>query len=182
MTTLTAIPAKLTAGDQWEWTVTNGSYPASSSWVMTYVLINSSTKYTITSSADGDNHVVDYDASSVDAGEYYYQQYFTLAGERKTGDSGYVNVLPDFSSETTYDARSHVKIVLDAIRANLQGTATKKQQSMSIDGWSLSRYGLQELSQLEKEYTRRWEDELRETAIANGENPGGRVQLKLGGG
>ena len=180
--TLTAIPDELNAGDQWEWTVTEGDYPASSSWVMTYVLINSSNKYTITSSADGDNHVVDFDASSVVAGEYYYQQYFELSGERKTLDSGYVNVLPDFAAETTYDNRSHVKIVLDAIESNLQGTASKKQQSMSVDGWSLSRYGLEELSNLREKYYRLWEDEKKKTAVANGENPGGRVQLKLGGG
>lgn len=180
--TITAIPDELTVGDQWEWTITNGDYPASSSWVMTYVLINSAGKFTITSSASDDSHVVDFDSSSIDAGEYYYQQYFTLAGERKTADSGYVNILPDFNSETTYDFRSHVKIVLDAIRANLQGTASKKQQSMSVDGWSLSRFSLRELSDLEKEYSRRWDDEQRNTAVANGQNPGGRVQIKLGGG
>lgn len=179
---LTAIPNSLNAGDQWEWTVTNGDYPASDGWVMTYTLINSDGRISITSTASDDSHVVDFDASDVSAGSYEYQQYFTLSGERKTADRGFVEVKPDFASAANYDGRSHVKKVLDAIRANLEGVASKSQQSYSIEGRSLSRYSLEELSNLEQRYERRWQSELNDLAVAQGRPPGGRVQLKLGAG
>lgn len=179
---LTSIPDSLNSGDQWEWTVTNGNYPASAGWVMAYVLINATSKINVTCSASGDNHVVDFDASSVEPGSYQYQQYFTLSGERKTADSGFVDVKPDFSVETVYDGRSHVKKTLDAIEANIEGVASKSQQSYSIEGRSLSRYSMEELLSLKREYERLWQQELKVDAVANGKNPGGRVQLKLGAG
>lgn len=148
---------------------------------MTYTLINATGKIDITSTADGDKHVVDYDAASADSGSYQYQQYFTKSGDRFTVETGFIEVLANFTDSATLDSRSHVKKTLDSIYAVIEKSASKDQLSYSIEGRSLSRRSYTELLELKDRYEQLWRAEQRSAAIANGQTAGGRVLYKMSG-
>ena len=115
-------PATITAGDSVTWLRAAPEYPAGAGWVMSYVLINSAAKVTITTSAAGDDHLVDVAASTSAvwaAGRYQWQAYATLSAARHTVASGTITVAPNFSAATTLDNRTPAGKALDAMDAAL---------------------------------------------------------------
>lgn len=126
----TTEPTELTAGDTVQWTRSLADFPAGDGWVLSYVLINSAAKITITASASGDDHAVSVSAatsSAWTAGKYQWQAYATLASDRHLVGTGTVQIKPNFAAATTYDGRSHAHKVLEAIEAALESRATNDQ-------------------------------------------------------
>lgn len=126
----TTEPTELTAGDTVQWTRSLPSFPAAAGWVLTYTLINSSGKISITASASGSDHAVSVPAATSGAwaaGKYQWQAYATLGTERHLVGTGTVLIKPNFSVATTYDGRSHARKVLEAIEAALESRATNDQ-------------------------------------------------------
>lgn len=124
MTTLTSVPADITAGDTLSWQITLGDYPASASWVLHYTLISAANKYTLDGTASGDDHIIAATAAataSYVAGEYSWQAYVTKAAERYTVGTGSITIQPNLAALAGgYDNRSHVKKTLDAIESWLE--------------------------------------------------------------
>src|SRR3990167_10017627 len=86
-------------------------------------------------------------------GKWVWSAFVSKSGERYPIDNGTLNITRDLASvSTTYDGRSHVKKVLDAIEATIEGTATKEQTSMSIAGRTITRRTVQELLVLKDRY------------------------------
>jgi len=180
LTQLTATPTEIRAGDSLDWLIANSDYPATSSWTMTYKMVNAASAVSMSSSASGADHLFDIAPATTAAytsGDYEYQAYVDDGTDRHTVETGFITILPALS--VAADLRSHVKITLDAIQATIQGTATKDQASYSIASRSLSRRTISELLELEDVYLRRWKAEQDAENRKNGRVVGGRVLVKM---
>ena len=159
----TTVPPEVAVGDTVEWKISDGDYPAST-YTLSYALRNASGKIDITATASGEDHLVSEDTSTTGAwtaGTYDYQAYMTSATERFLYDTGQIIVLPDFSSNDTYDNRSHVKKVLDALEAVILSKASKDQLSYSIEGRSIARLSPTEIMEWRSVYRAMYKQELR---------------------
>ena len=166
---LTDVPAEIIAGNSVSWILSLSDYHAPS-WVLTYALVKDGKKLAITGTDDGTDHLVELAASTTAAyaaGTYHYQAYVTNStlSERYVVDSGTIEVLPNFATQTAgYDDRTHAKVALDAIEAVLENRATKDQEAYSIAGRSLSMTPISDLLQLRDYYRREYNQEQRKVA------------------
>lgn len=133
----TTEPRYLTAGDTWTWKITLPDYLAGDGWVLSYALASSSALITISSSASGDDHLVEVAAAATaaySAGDYEWQSYVTLGSDRYSVDFGTVTVRPNLAVATSgYDSRSPAKKALDAINTYLE-TGNLEAADVQIDG------------------------------------------------
>ena len=140
----TVEPTQARAGETWDWKRSLSDYPADT-WTLAYQFTNATSKITITASADGFDHLVTA-AKAVTAlyaaGDYTGFAQVTDGTSTYTVWSGFLEVLPDLSSATAYDGRSHARKMLDAIEALLEGRGTADQLdlvSSAIGDRSLAR-------------------------------------------
>lgn len=145
MVTMSAIPTQepttVTAGDTIQWQIALPDYPATDGWTLKYALRGSAGVINITSTASGADHLVTVAAATSALwahGTYQFTRYVekgvaeTL--ERATLDSGTITVERNWAAVTTaVDTRSHVKKVLDAIEAVLEGRASRSDAEYEVD-------------------------------------------------
>ncbi len=184
----TTEPLTVTAGDRIKWKKFFTDYKPEDSWVLTYALINSSGKEEITATDNSDSyHLVDVlpDDSGVWAsGEYRWNAYVTKSTERYLVDDGLITINPNFSKLDTYDSRSHVKKVLDALDALIEGKASKDQLTYSIStpggaSRSLTRLNLSEAIQARRTYYGMYKRELARERVRNGKSAGNKVKVRF---
>lgn len=118
-------PTSFTAGDTLSWSRSLADYPASDGWVLAYRFINAASKFDITGTASGDDHLVSVAASVTAAyvsGTYQWQAYVTKALERYTVGTGVCEVKPDLAAVAAagYDSRTPARKALDALNAGLE--------------------------------------------------------------
>ena len=121
----TVEPQSLRLGDTASWSRSLADYPASAGWVLSYALVKSGTRITFTASASGDDHLVSVPAATTTgwaAGTYQWQARVSKAGEAYTIGTGSIELLVDFATQASgYDARSHARKTLEAIKAWIEG-------------------------------------------------------------
>ena len=156
-------PSSLSAGERWAWKRSDitAAYPAAT-YTLKYLLTlqtSTATQIEITAGKVSSEHVVE--VSQTTTAEYVAGDYAWQAIIIRDSDSeelvigeGYLNIVTQ-----TGDGRSHTLIVLQAIRATIEGTASKDQQEYSISGRTLKRRSIPELIELEKYYSSRWKAE-----------------------
>ena len=154
------LPPTLTAGDTWRWysDVLSREHPPADGWSVQWHLVGATETHTFAASDDGGRWLVEVPAATtanIAPGLYEARAVATNGVERITWYGGRVEVAPDPTTATATDPRSHAEKVLEAIRAVIEGRATKDQESYSINGRSLSRTPLSDLLELEREYARR---------------------------
>lgn len=111
---------------------------------------------------------------------YVYKEAGGLITEKHTLESGQVEILPDLTQATSQtDARSHVKKVLDAIEALLEGKATADALSYSIGGRSISKMSPTELLQWRDLYRVEYQRELDAEGIAKGLDSNKRIGVRF---
>jgi hypothetical protein len=136
------IPQEITAGDAAAWRFFSSHFPADDGWEVSYALVNAGGRISFTATADGQTHLVNLDAATTSgwaAGDYHWQAYAAKGAERYTLDEGVIAIRPNFAAQTSgYDARPHVYIVRDALKAVAEDRATEAQSSMSIGGRTIS--------------------------------------------
>lgn len=174
----TVEPSEIVSGDTVKWTKSLTDYlPAT--WTLVYSLVpqfvdaagDAINPTTVTATDNGDStHAVTISAATSDglaAGDYL------LVGRVNNGTEYYVverrNLLvkPD-PTDTSFDARSHVKKVLDAIDAVIEGKASKDQEATSVEGRSLSRYPWGDLLKLRDKYAALYQREQDQVDIDGG--------------
>lgn len=113
----TTEPKRITAGDTVSWLQTNTSYPASAGWLLSYTLINASSKIVIDATPQGDDHLISIAAAtSADyaPGSYQFVKTVTKGTERRTIGRGAILVDPDLAAQAGgFDTRSNARIILD---------------------------------------------------------------------
>src|ERR1017187_3559974 len=139
-------PLEITAGDVIKWQKTIPGFPATY-WQLSYSLRNASQQIDIPATADGDTYDVSVpstDSVAWTAGDYVYQAYVTClvavtingqdyaVGDRLTIETGKITVVQNLAITQNFDARTHNKIMLDAITAVLEGRATSDVMEYTI--------------------------------------------------
>jgi hypothetical protein len=117
------------------------------------------------------------------AGTYRWTAYAShnSNGERHEVARGTWQVEPDYATLVAagYDFRSHVKKVLDAIEAVIEGRATQDQMSYSIGGRSLAKTPIPDLITLRDKYRIGYANELKAERIALGLGHKGRILTRF---
>jgi len=183
----TTEPLSLIAGDRiaWKRTDLNSDY-AVASYALSYSARlegAGSTEIEITASESGDDYIVEIPQATSAAytvGVYHWQAYITRSSdsERITVDSGTWEVKANRDVATT-DPRTHVKKVLEAIEATIEGRASKDQESYSIQGRSLSRTPIPDLVVLRDKYRAEFVRETRAERIRNGLGHSGTIKVRF---
>lgn len=180
-------PAKIIAGDTAKWTKSLPDYLPAESWVLTYAFVVAGAQIQVTATDNGDGaHLVSVPIATTAAwaaGEYQWQAYVTKAGERYTVAKGKVKVETNFDAEASgFDGRSHAQIMLDAIKARLEGRATDNQLdliSTAINGRSAQREPTSELIKLSNHFKIEVKKEQQANNINNGLGSGGRILTRF---
>lgn len=159
------IPATLQAGDSLGLEYYDENYP-SSEWTVTLSLRGPSAiniVYAVNPDVqDGHLATVAAAVTALYLDGIYDAIFVAVKGlERKVIESGKTQILQDLSAiSTAYDARSHVKKVLDAINAVLENIASTDQQQMMIDGRQLTRFSHYDLLRFRMKYQELYNEEL----------------------
>ena len=169
--TATKMPDSINAGDTFKVKLSYSDFLASAGWSLLLVIINASDKQQLASTADGDAHELSAPAATTADwldGLYKYKIFATDGTDRHQVAFGQFEVLPDLTVVKNYDHRTHVKKVVDALEALILGKASQDQQSLTIEGKSLSRYTPEELIKWKSHYDQLLITENNATRIANG--------------
>ncbi|HMU54845.1 MAG TPA: hypothetical protein PKA61_07555 [Nitrospira sp.] len=141
-------PSSFRAGDFLTWTKSLADYPANQGWSLAYTLINASSKITINAGTSGADFLVSVPAATTaayTAGIYQWMARVTKSTEIYTVASGTIEILPNLAAATTFDVRSHAKIMLDAIEAAFEGKASSTQLEMEINGRRIKSFSPEEM-------------------------------------
>lgn len=168
----TDIPQTLIAGDRWAWKRTAGDYGTGYALGYLLVPIAGGTLITLSSTLSASDYLIEIAAATTaayTATTYRYTETITRASDSSRINLGYgtITVAPN-PATTTSDTRSHARKVLDAIRATLEGRASLDQESMAINGRSISRTPLADLIALETRYAQLVQREEMAEGIRNG--------------
>lgn len=145
----TVIPSDLIAGDTWIFDRDYADYPRST-WSATAYFENSAGSFNVASTANGTAQrftIAAATTATYSAGRYRVRVRVTDGPSTYIAESAWVDVEVDPAKAGNQDPRSWARRTLDALEAFLEGNATTAQQSMSIQGRSLSRWSLAELQQ-----------------------------------
>ena len=126
--TATLEPSRVTAGDTITWLRSLADYPASAGWVLSYTLINSGSKISITATASGADHLVTVAAATSAAytpATYTWHAAVTKAAERYTVGTGQMVVAPNLAAASTFDTRSSARKTLDAVNLAMESYGSK---------------------------------------------------------
>lgn len=148
---------------------------ASDGWTLKFVAVGKTGVITITASADtedADDFAFTATAATTAAyvlGDYQWQLVATKTTTRYTIAVGRLTCTDNVAGRSAlYDNRSHVKKVLDAIEAVIEGRASRQDQSYNIGGRALSLTPIPDLIKLRAVYLREYEGEVAAANIKMG--------------
>jgi len=191
----TSLPDTLQAGDTWAWDATVDDYP-SAEWTLKFVLHLRGSASTIDINAaaaaeGGNNYDVTVPANltaDYAPGAYDWMAFVEKGAgatrERYTvsGVGGTVRIVPDLeTATTTTDTRTHARKMLELIESSLLASAPNSHIiALTIDGKSVQ-YKREDLLLMRNKY--KWEvyNEKRVDMLAQGLDPGGRINIRFGG-
>lgn len=173
-------PAKLYIGMDATWTESVPEYPATDGWTLKYSLTNASYQVSLSSTAEGSDHVISIaaaDTSTWHAGNYYYTKYAESATEKFVIAQGQIQIIASVLAAT--DRRSHAQKMLDAIEATLESRATKEQLSLSIANRSIQYLTIEELTKARSYYKELVKAETNQDKINAGEQTGNKILVRF---
>ena len=144
---------------------------------------NGSTRFSATVTESGTEYTFTLDNSATSgytAGDYFWvlKVLQTSDSETLVIDSGKITVKDNFFA-TTGDTRSHAKIMLDKIESLIEGRADADVSSYSIQGRSLSKLSVQELTEWRNYYKAEYQKEIAEFRRDNNEGTGRVVKVQF---
>lgn len=172
MRTPTAEPRTFAAGETVVWSKDLDDYRPGDGWALAYHLRGpGQLNQTADAQADG-SFLVTLTAEATSAlapGTYYFQGWVTKGAEKHMVSSGRFEVAQGLSEALeSFDGRSEVKKILDAVDAMLKGKATLDQQEYQINNRSLRRIPVTDLLDLRKYYAALYAQERRRERVKKG--------------
>ena len=116
----TTEPASIRAGDSASWQISDANYPAGAGWVLTWTFINAAGKFSIASTASGNDHLVHVlpgITALYPAGDYAWQCVANNGTDAYTIRQGNMEVVASFAAAATLDGRSFAQKTLAALEA-----------------------------------------------------------------
>jgi hypothetical protein len=177
-------PLQIVAGDYIQWSKALSDYLPVDGWVLSYALINSLAKISITGTTGSDgNHLITIAAATsaaYTAGIYSWQSYVTKASQRVNIGTGDIEIKPNFASLTTLDARSLVKQTLDAINTEILARATGGMtQEYTIGNRSLKKCTAGELITMRDKFTILYNQEVNAEKVRNGMKANNKIYMRF---
>ena len=156
--------SQLVAGDDWSWTVSVQNYPPSSYTLKYFLRGPAKLDLAAVAAPNGSDFMVtgaSADTSKLQAGVYGWQMcVFDAAGKRTELARGQVEIIADIASQDAgVDDRSWVKVSLDAVRAVIQGRASRVERQYMIAGRELQLLSPEDLLKLEGQLAARYRRE-----------------------
>jgi len=182
-----AIPSELTAGSRWAWTRSNitSAYPTTLYTLKFRLSLLESpfTDFEIDASKVSSAHVVEISQASTTgytSGEYSWSAVVVRDSDSEEiiVDRGFLSILPDMGASPG-DTRSWIYQTLVDVRAALKESALKGYSSYAIGGRSMVLRSHEELIAMEKEFTKRWNNEKAEVERKAGRSVNSRVLVKM---
>lgn len=180
------LPSTINIGDTATWTHSDPAYPATAGWVLVYTLINAANKYTVTTTASGDDYLATItatDSAAMQAGQYKWLARVsrtTTTLEAHTVGEGVVTLRDNFAALDTLDVRSHAVKTLAAIEATLEGRATSATAEYQIAGRALKYIPIPDLLVMRDTYRREVKQEQAANRLAAGLPNTGRIYVRMG--
>ena len=138
-------PSEITIGFQTTWTIKLADYLPSNNWTLKYSFQNKDNAFTLASIADGEDHVIDVEASdwtniSAAAGVYWVTKYVeNTDGTKIKLDRYSTTILANPLGDTVSDNRTHARKMLEALEAVEEGRATYNQSMFRVGAGSAMR-------------------------------------------
>lgn len=164
-------PLSFTAGETVEWKQYIDNYHPKDGWALSYSFRNFESQFDAAAIPKSDHYLIrltSEQTSDYKAGTYWWQLTATKGKQWKVISEGTIEVKPNLSLLDSYDGRSHVKQVLDALEATILSKASRDQLSYSISGRSLSRLSPVELLKWRDVYKAEYARELQQLRISQG--------------
>lgn len=149
------LPTQHRSGDTFRVTRSYADYPASAGWAVALTFVGTGSVYTVTSTADGDDHAVAATAAATAlwaSGRYTVVEYASKDAERYTLSSSGIDILPNLAAAATgQDTRTHARKALDVIEAFLESGGITNA-SMEFNGRRLQHIPIPDLIELRDKY------------------------------
>lgn len=154
---MTGIPARLTAGDTWQWSDADAWGSAPGGWDIRASFISGGrTCLSVPGISDPSARTVRFTAAARDTAAMrpgncaWAVAAVDPSGQRITLSRGRVEIDPD--PEGAGDSRTRAERILSAIEATIEGRATKDADSYTIEGRSIARTPIADLLRLRAIY------------------------------
>jgi hypothetical protein len=150
-----SLPSQLVAGTTWIWDRELADYPQPT-WSAIAYFENSQKAFNAAATQNGTAQRFTMAAATtaaIPAGRYAWKIRVTDGSQVFIAEAGSLEVDADPAAAGVRDTRSWARRALEAVEAFLEGNASTAQQSMTVNGRSISRWSLPELTQ--------WRDKLR---------------------
>lgn len=147
--TPTTEPDTLIAGDTAKWLKSLPDYLASAGWVLTYTLVNASTRITFNASSSGADFLINVSAAITAGwapGSYAWRATVALSGEVYTVATGNITIQPTFGAAS--DTRSFASIALANVENYLKNNNNLEAARYQIAGREIHKYALMDLIKL----------------------------------
>jgi len=177
----------LYAGDTWTWERSvDADFSAADGWGLKYILTNAAGKITFTDDGTATSSkftvlVAAATTAAYTAGDYTAQLFAVKGTDRRYIGKSVIKVLADVAEESSLDMRSHVKKTLDALEAALEGKASSDQQSISINGRSISRLSPTEQRKWRADYLSQYRAEQAAEKVRAGKGNPNTVKIHFTG-
>lgn len=172
---------KFRAGDTFKLNFDLETYPAADDWDLTYYL-KGGQSYSVAGAVANGEYTIEAAAATTQnwaAGDYGAFIQVSKAGEKHTIELGQVTILAALSTLTNYDGRSHVKKVLDALEALIEGKTSSDVQSYSISGRQLTKMSPEDLLSWRNKYKEFYRQELSKVKIFQGKRAGNTTVVRF---
>ena len=152
----TGVPARLRAGDLWQFILPGGDCPADDGWSARIKFLHKEhDAIPITAVADGSNFKFSLTPTEPGAGWWSWQAVASKTSVgRVTIGHGRVEVLPDLfdSSLANFDGQSENEKILEAVEATLNENASLTHQTVTVDGVAVVHKSLDQLVEIRRVY------------------------------
>lgn len=181
-------PEKIISGMTVKWKKTLDDYPAPA-WTLTYVLFKLGSQINFNAVPDGTDHSVvltKSDTAGYDAGEYHWQAYVDDATERYQVGEGTLEIITDFSQQTTgHDLRSNAQIMYEGIMALLEGKIGRKDLDVisygisAAVGRNITKMPIADLRKEMMFYKQQWDSEKSAEQVSKGLGTGKKISVRF---
>jgi len=178
-----SVPNEIRIGTTTEWSFSHPDY-SPDTWNLTYNFIadDGSKKVSIPGTADNGGWTIKIDPTTsreFTPGPWSYVALVTDGADVYQVDSGTVTILPDPTASDVSAFQSHVKKVLDALEAALEGRASRTDLEYQIGNRKIKHMSPAQLYRLWKVYKMMYERERKAANLGEQIGPGAKVAVRF---
>ncbi|MCC8368785.1 MAG: hypothetical protein LN573_01705 [Rickettsia endosymbiont of Oxypoda opaca] len=183
MSLSTSEALSFTVGETVQWQKELINYPTKDGWQLVYCCRNFAYSFEVKAEVQKDHYVIrlsSEETSKYKPAIYWWQSRIIKENEQYIVENGEFVIKPNLALLDSYDGRSHVKKVLDALEATILGKASRDQLSYSISGRSLSRLSPTELLKWRDTYKAEYARNLQEEQLSKGLSGHNLIKIRFG--